>query len=1119
MQNYLRDLVYSTRKRVWDSRMMKLFIMLFVVGSVHASASSYLHNGGINVKVEQLESSATNVLTHEISAASDWGNIDEKHLKQENQSNTRTITGKVFDEKGVGLPGVSVIVQGKEGGTVTDEKGKYSIKVAQDDALTFSFIGYKTEIILVDDKKELDVQMKSTTQDLGDVTVVAFGEQKKESVVGSITTVSAEDLKSSNSDLTSSFTGKIAGLIGWDQGGSVGALTEDEMNTKFYIRGITSYSTGGNTDPLILLDGIEVGKLDLARIDPEDIESFNVMKDASATAMYGARGANGVIYVKTKRGKEGNIRTNFNYSRIYSMPTDEIDVVSPKRWMELYNEASIDRGSASSAKYSRDKIQRTNNSNYPYYVYPGNDWYNMMFDNYTVNNHYNLSARGGGQKVQYYISFYHNRDNGIIKTDPLNQFDVNVRNQQTNFRVNITADISKSAKLDITSFSTYDDYSGTLENSNSLYYSAFNANPVDFPTLFPAPGPDETAYNWPHIRFGGKDGQNIDNPYARVHRGYKNRVRYSSVNQFELIQKLDNWVKGLEVRGKLAYSKEGLFEDQYTTSPALYTLRSYNPSTGAFALNPSNEFKDDSKLVFSGNTASGRTNMEFQGRILHTAAWDDHQTSFTGVLQTRQTDESMPTSLENSLPYRNLNVAFRGTYGYKDRYFTDVSLGINGSERFAPGERIGYFPAAGVAWMFSKENFMRSAGSWMHFGKLRFSYGRTGNDGVIRSPRYFYLETIVPESTQSPLGPKPNSVAKGSQVMYYRKDKTKWEINEQYNLGLDLKLFKGAFEMNIDAYKATRHNIYEQRHTLPASTGLFEHYDIQPGGMVRLVAYPLDHIGKVASKGIDFSGKVQHAFNNDFWFIVNGTFTYSEAKFLQVEEAEATPEWQQKKGNDISQQLALVAEGLFQDWEEIANSPTQSGDVMPGDIRFKDINGDGRIDLNDRVRAGYPTTPRVIYGMNTVVNYKDFEFSMAFQGTSNRTFFINPASISPLAGNKAVLKQIADSHWSSENQAERPFWPRLSDQNIGTHNQELLQYNSTYFMREGRFLRCKSLQLTYTMKGERLKKYKVDNIRLYVRTNNPFLFSSFKLWDVELGGNGFNYPIQKTYSIGASVTF
>lgn len=1014
------------------------------------------------------------------------------------------VTGSVVDSKGNPIPGVTVFIQGTNAGTVTDADGKYIIRASNKDVLNYSFIGMKSQVFLVDTKTKIDVTLKAEVENIEEVAVVAFGQQKRESVVAAITTVKPKDLESSNSDLTSSFAGKIAGMVAWDTSGLPAALTEDEMNTKFYIRGITSYQTGANIDPLILLDGIEVSKLDLARIDPDDIESFNVMKDASATAMYGARGANGVIYVTTKKGTEGNVRTTFKYEQIYSMPTREIDVADPKSYMNLYNEAVLGRGMATPT-YSEEKIRNTGSPIYPSWVYPGTDWYDKLFKDFTVNRHFSLNVRGGGEKVQYYVSANHNNNTGMIKTDPLNQFDANIKNQQTNFRVNITAHMTKTAKLVMSSFSTYDNYHGTIASTASAYGLAFNASPVEFAPTYPA----DDNYTWPHILFGGG---NSPNPYAEMQKGYQDRVRFSTINNFEYIQNLNSWIKGLEFRATIGISKNGYFTNVYQYEPAYYTLKRYDALTGEHTLVARNEESASEKLskMNSQSVVSSQTVMDYQARLFHTAAWDNHQTSLTAVFSTRESDDSTPKTITGSLPGRNVSIAFRGTYGYKDKYFAEASLGINGSERFAKGNRIGYFPAIGGAWIASKENFMSGTSRWLDLLKLRLSYGMTGNDGVIKNPRFVYLEDIASDGKIS-MGEPSQQVFFYNMKSYGNKE-TKWETAEQTNIGLELRLFKGIVDINADIYQEIRHNIYDYRSTLPLTMGLY--------------SPPLDNLGKVRSRGIDFSGKIQHAFNSDFWIMLNTTFTYNRAVFLQVEEAGNKPAWQKKVGHDISQQYAYIAEGLFQDQSEIDNSPYQSGDVMPGDIRYRDVDDNGIIDVSDAVLAGYPETPRIIYGFSPFVHYKNWELSMSFQGSGNRTFFLDSEKLSPFHNNKAILQAFVDDHWTEENHADRPLWPRLSPRNIIDHNPQE-DYDgensevrkSTYFMKDGSFLRCKNIELSYYINKRFLERFKISNFRIYARADNPFLISNFDLWDIELGTNGFNYPIQQTYSLGFNFSF
>ncbi len=1026
------------------------------------------------------------------------------------QDNSIDIKGRVIDEKGVPMPGVNVVVQGSLLGATTDSNGKFTIKVKINDALRFSFIGYKTQLVLIEKTSDLEVQLKPEVGNIEEVSVVAFGEQKKESVVSAITSVRVGSLKSSSSDLTTSFAGNIPGLIGWQTGGLPGAMTEEEMNTRFYIRGITSFQTKSNIDPLILLDGVEVSKLDLARVNPDDIESFNVMKDASATAMYGARGANGVIYVTTKKGEAGDVYVSANFERIYSMPTREIDVVDPITWMRKYNEAAI--GNGGNAKYTSEYINKTANGKFPSYVYPANDWYQQLFKSHSVNNHYNLSARGGGNKVQYYASLTHNRDNGMIKVDKLNDFDPNIQSNQTNFLSNLSIDLTKTSQFLLNSIINYDVYTGPHKvNTKQIYALAFSANPVDFAAVYPA----DDFHVWPHIRFGG-NGVDV-NPYAAVQKGYTDRKRYSAIVKAEYIQKLDKYIKGLEMRTSVAINQTGYYVSAYTTVPAFYSLpeQNYNHTTGKHNLIPLN-LEAASRIISSDANNSfneSSTSVDYQLRLLHVAAWDDHQTSFTLVGQLREEDESTLGSYLSTLPQRNVTLSARATYGYKDKYFAELSAGLNGSERFAKEHKFGLFPAVGLGWIASKENFMKGI-NWLNFLKLRLTYGRTGNDGVYQeSPRFLHLINIGHLTGGINLS---NSISGNSdyfRINSYADPTITWEISEMVNAGVDFKLCKGLFDVTADIYQEIRHNIFDVKTTVPATMGLYQR--------------PMGNVGKVKSRGIDLSAKVQHAFSSDFWMILNGTFTYNKASFLELDEPSEKEPYQMREGSEISQKIGYVSEGLFQDWKQIESSPFQGGDVRPGDIRYRDINQDGVISIKDAVPIGFPETPRLVYGFNGFVHYKGFEMNFAFQGSGKNSFWIDPKQVSPFDGNRALLTAIANDHWTSENGAHNPLWPRLSTKNIIEHNpqenyanaQNYEERRSTYFMKNGSFLRCTRLELGYYLKKQWIEKYKLRSFKLFARTNNPFLISDFDLWDIELKGNGFNYPIQKTYSLGLNLSF
>lgn len=1032
--------------------------------------------------------------------------------QQEPEKKLLHLKGFVYDKQKNPMPGVTVKVSGVTLGTSTNLDGWFTLELPMTSGtLEFSFVGYRTETFEFFERTAKDtirVTLKEESQVLDETVVVAFGSQKKESVVSAITTVRPMELKSSNSDLTSSFTGKIAGMIGWQTGGIPGALTEEEMNTKFYIRGITSFQTSANIDPLILLDGVETSKLDLARLAPEDIETFSVMKDASATAMYGARGANGVILVTTKKGTEGSVYASFRYEAIASMPTRKIEVVNPISYMEMYNQALITRNSLAIPKYSKEVINRTASSKYPSWLYPKNDWYEMMFKDYSVNHHLGLNIRGGSKVVQYYASVNYNRDQGMLKTDKLNDFDCNITNNQMSYRVNLNIDLKAGIKLVVNSSATLDKYHGPLNSMNEAYWLAFNASPVDFAPLYPG---DDT-YNWPHLRFGTSTSKQT-NPYMLLHKGYMQRTRYSTINKAEYIQNLSSLIKGLELRASVAMVQSGYYNTVFKTEPFMYALANYDFETGKHKLQDMSSVSARRTLAIDTYAAEATTDtrLTYEARVLHTAAWKDHQTSLTGVLQAQERTYTPVQTVLNGMPQRNLTFSMRGSYGYKDRYFIEGSFGYNGSERFAKKNRMGFFPAAGLAWVVSGEPFMARVSSWLDFLKLRASWGKVGNDGIISQPRFVFLPLINKVQTKKPT-PSGQTLSR-YRIYSYANEDIKWEIAEQVNLGLEAKFFKGIFEVTLDAYQEIRHNILANRTTIPAAMGL--------------EIAPLDNIGKVRSRGIDLSGKIQYDFGNDLWVILNGTLTYNKSVYKELEETINKPRWQRKVGKEISQQVGYIAEGLFQDQAEIDNSPTQGGDVMPGDIRYRDLNNDGVIDVNDATYIGFPETPRLIYGFSGFVNYKNWEFSFAFQGSGKRSFFMDPKRLSPFEGDHAMLKAIYDDHWSENNMVNKPFWPRLSTYNLIEHNPQEDWYNknnaevrkSTYFMRECKFLRCTSLELAYNMPRDLMIKWRLQNVKFFVRANNPFLISNFKLWDVELGEDGFNYPIQKTYTVGINFSF
>ncbi len=1028
------------------------------------------------------------------------------------QGDEFVMNGRVQDEAGLDVPGVTVLIVGTQNqGTATDVDGRFSLKVRAGQKLKISYIGYKDQIEVVKpvhNRKVMKIAITPDSRNIDEVQVVAFGTQKKESVVSSITTVRPGDLKTSSSDLTTSFAGRIPGMVAWQTGGLPGSLTESEMNTKFYIRGITSFQSGANTDPLILIDGVESSKLDLSRIQVEDIASFSVLKDASATAMYGARGANGVIKVETKKGEEGSVYANFRYESIITQPTQDIDVVDPITYMQMYNQAQLSRNPLATPKYSVERINRTASGKYPDWVYPHTDWYKQLFKSLAWNNHAGINIRGGSKVVQYYAAVNYNRDEGMIKTDKLNDFDCNIVNNQIQFRTNLNIDLKAGIKLVINSVATLDKYHGPLQDQTTAYSQAFNASPVDFAPTYPA----DDNYNWPHTLYGTTESQKT-NPYMQIQAGYINRTRYSTTNKAEYIHNLSRLVRGLEFRASASLVQSGYYTNSFYTTPFMYALTDYDFETGKHTLKAIKESESHRTLKQQSATSTTDTRVAYTATLIHTAAWGDHQTSLTGVAQMQERTFTPVSSVLDGQPQRNLTYSARGNYGFKDRYFVEGSFGYNGSERFAKKNRFGFFPAVGGAWVASGEPWMKKAENWINYLKFRVSWGKVGNDGIASSPRFVFLPTL--STVRGYKDPEANNGQGFSrnQIASYANEDILWEIAEQSNLGIEAKLFKGLVELQADIYQEVRHNIISSRTTIPASAGI--------------EVDPLANIGKTLSKGVDLSLKIQKSFNKDTWMILNGTLTYNKVTYKEIEEAVNKPYWQRKVGHEISQPIGYIAEGLFRDQAEIDNSPRQDGDVMPGDIKYRDINGDGVIDVNDATYIGYPETPRLTYGFTGFLNWKGLEFNFAFQGSGQRSFFINPVEVSPFYNDHAMLTAIYESHWSEDNQDTHAFWPRLSTYNIKQHNPQEDWYNSenaetrksTYFMRSCSFLRCTSLELAYSFPSKWIRPMGLKLVKVSLKVNNAFNITNFHLWDVELGENGFNYPIQRTFSAAVNVSF
>lgn len=1013
--------------------------------------------------------------------------------------------GKIIDENGEPLPGVTILVQGTPRGVTTDLDGSFTIEVNDGAKLEISYIGMETQVVVVKAGKFMNIVMKQKADELDEVTVVAFAKQKKESVLASVSTVKPAELRTPTSNLTTALAGRIAGIISYQRSGEPGADDAD-----FFVRGVTTF--GYKKDPLILIDGVELTSSDLARLQVDDIASFSIMKDATATALYGSRGANGVILVTTKGGTEGPAKISARVEVSHSSPTQSTQWADPITYMKLQNEASMyDNGLLI---HSQQKIANTQaglNKN----VYPAVDWYNQLFKESTINYRANMNISGGSDVAKYYIAGTYTKDEGALKSAKQNNFNNNININRYLLRANVDVNVSKTTKATVRLHGTMDDYSGPIYEGSEIYSMITETSPVLYPPYYQ---PDKINETTPYLLYGNYDTGNYLNPYAEMTRGYKDRNQSLMMAQVELNQDLKFVTQGLKARFMFNTNRRSDYAVKRQYNPYYFTVGSYDPLTDQYVLSALNPDDGTDYLTSSEDRKIVTTSTYLETAMNYDRIFKDKH-AVSGLLVFTMRSELTSTSsgdVQASLPMRNMGLAGRFTYSFDDRYFVEANFGYNGSERFHKSERWGFFPSAGIGYLISNEPFWNDELKKV-ISKLKFkaTYGLVGNDAVgSDSDRFFYLSKV--QLNDSDMGytwgtvSNSNSV-NGVSITRYADPGITWEISKKTNLGIELGLFD-KMELQVDIFRDDRSKILMERADIPGTMGL--------------EATPQSNIGEARSQGIDLSLDYNQSFNKDFWLSGRLNFTYSHGEYKVYEEPDyADTPWRSHIGQSVSQQWGLVAERLFIDQADIDNSPKQTfGDVKPGDIKYKDINGDGQITDADQVPIGYPTSPEINYGFGLSLGYKGFDFSFFFQGLGRESFWINYYRTTPFInqdndwddyiGVNQLLNVIAEDHWSVDNRNPYAFWPRLSTEKVANNNER-----NTWFMRDGSFLRLKQLEFGYTLPKKWLKKLGMNNVRIYYSGTNLLCFSKFDLWDPEMGGEGLGYPIQRVNNIGINFSF
>lgn len=1020
--------------------------------------------------------------------------LKEKKVSEQSVSQKkRLLQGLVKDEQGNPIIGASIQLKNTGTGVITDLDGLFQIQVTdKNSVIVISYIGYVTQEISVGDRSSITVQLKEDTKSLEEVVVTAFGAtQKKETMVGSIQQVRPAELKVPSSSLSTSFAGRMAGVIAIQRSGQPGADGAD-----FWIRGKSTF--GDATGVLIVLDGVEISSSDLNALDPEVIESFSILKDATATAMYGTRGANGVMIVTTKSGQDLlkpiiNFRLETSMSQLTSVP----EMVGGVDYMKLYNEALTTRG-ITTGLYDDTKIRATEQGLNPL-VYPNVDWYNEMFNKNAFAQRFNFNIRGGKKAVTYFMSASVKHDAGNLKSLSKDYFSYNnnINVMRYDFVNNLSIKATNTTKISLGLNVSLRDWKGPSAGVDGIFSMSREASPVDFSIVYPARNDKEIYTLWGGMS-GGIYNNGYRNPVAEYVVGYKKQFASTVNANIRLDQDLKMVTKGLKLHVLASFKNWSKTETTRKAGYNQFEIDQYNEATGEYTL--SRVGNEQKTALNTEGAATGDRRIFIQAYLDYKRKFGVHDVNAMLLYNQDQLDNNKPDNLLSSLPRRKQGIAARLSYAYDDRYLAEVNFGYNGSENFAKNNRFGFFPSIALGYNISQEKFWEPISNVISHFKLRGSYGLVGNDGI--NERYAYLEDIVLSSDKwkYTTGVNQNVNLQGPVWNRYYNPNLTWEVGKKLNVGFDMQLFHQV-NLNFDVFKEIRSKIYMQKvNTLPDFIGT---------GETKIY----ENSGKMKNVGFDIALDYNKQITKDFFLSFKGTLTYAHNTILERDE----PPFQlypnlSSVGYSRGQHLVYVADGLFRDQADVDSHAEQTLGYIPqpGDIKYvdqPDANGncDGIINTNDRVYMGYPEDPEIVYGFGPSMKYKNWDFSFFFQGAARTSILMS--GFHPFGKNatRGVMKFIADDYWSESNPNPNAAYPRLTRDTNANNT-----VNSSYWLRNGAFLKLKNAEIGYTFKM----------FRAYLNGSNLLTFSPFKHWDPEMGGgSGMKYPTQRVFNIGIQFTF
>lgn len=988
------------------------------------------------------------------------------------------INGKVVDEKGIPMPGVTIKLKDGKTTAITDPDGNYSIKLPDQNAiLIFTFLGYTTQEINVDARKIINVTLKEASNDLNDVVVVGYGTQKKASLIGAISTVNVEDLKQPVANLSNSLSGRIAGIIGVQRSGQPGY-----DNSEIYIRGISTFTNSG---PLVLVDGIE---REFSNIDPDDISSFSILKDASATAVYGVRGANGVILIQTKKGKIGKPLINVQYDQGVTQFTKIPQFADGVTYMQIANEASLNSQPDKGLRYSQERIDKTASGEDPD-LYPNVDWFKTLFNETGQNRRARVNANGGSENAQYYLSVGYYDETGLYKTDQLADYNSAIKFSRYNFSSNLNLNVTKTTKVEFgaSGWLSNGNYPGT--SAEGIWSSAYSLPSISIPVIYS---------NGMHSQIRTGD---VLNPYNQLTQtGYVNEFRSQLWSNIRVTQDLNMVLKGLSATALFSFDNLNTHNIRRTKTVDGY-LATGRDASGNLILDRTST---GTSFLNYTRTNGGTRQFYTEGALNYNNTFGTKH-NVSGLLLYNQSDrvDAFAGDFIDALPFRYLGLAGRGTYAYNNKYLLEANFGYNGSETFAPDKRFGFFPSFGAGWVISEESFFEPLTKAFQFLKLRYSWGIVGNS-QIGGRRFGYISTVEDGNGGYEYG-SGNTIHNiaGYDIEDYAVQVT-WERATKQNLGIELKMLDNAISLVADVFRENRSGIFRERGDAPDYAGIRN--------------LPQANLGEVHNRGVDATLEINKQISNNWYLGLRGNFTWTRAIVIDDANAPWPYPWQQRIGRKFGQRFGYTALGLFSSDEEVANSAFQTGSNKAGDIKYKDLNGDGKIDTYDRGPIGYGAMPEIVYGFGPTIKWKNLSVAAWFKGISNVDISLNGDGFQPFSqggerGN--LLAQITD-RWTPGSTNPAPFYPRL------TYGNENMNFeNSSWWMKSGAFMRLQTLQLNYDFKNVSwIQKAGMTNLSLYFLGNNLWTASGFKLWDVELGdGRGAAYPLVKTFSMGIKCSF